>query len=327
MQAIVYSEFGSPDVLHLEEIDKPVPKDREVLVRVRAAAANPLDWHFIRGEPSVMRLMGKPKGRTPGVDLAGQVEQIGASVTEFRVGDEVFGSGRGTFAEYACASVDTVAQKPSSLSYEQAAAIPVAGATALLAVRDHGGLRPGQAVLIDGAAGGIGTFAVQIAKALGGTVTGVCSTSNVDLVRAIGADAVIDYTAEDFAATGRQYDLVLHVAGNRSLQDHRRALTPDGTLVLVGGGIGRDTGGNQTLNTLRTLALVVGRGILSRFLRQRIRMFVTKYRQSDLIFLAELCEAGKVRPVIDRSYPLADAAEAVRHLEAGHARGKVIVIT
>jgi NADPH:quinone reductase-like Zn-dependent oxidoreductase len=182
-------------------------------------------------------------------------------------------------------------------------------------------------VLVDGAAGGIGTFAVQIAKALGANVTGVCSTRNLDLVRSIGADRVIDYTAEDFARNGRQYDLVLHVAGNRSLQDHRRALTPDGTLVLVGGGVGRDTGDNPTLATLGTLAFVVGRGLFSRFLRQRIRMFVAKTRASDLAYLAELCEAGKLTPVIDRSYPLADAAEAIRHVEAGHARGKVIVIT
>jgi len=327
MQAIVYSEFGSPDVLRLEEIDQPIPKDREVLVRVRAAAANPLDWHFIRGEPAAMRLMGKPNGRTPGVDLAGQVEQVGAKVTEFRVGDEVFGSGRGAFAEYACASVDTIARKPKALTYEQAAAIPVAACSALLALRDHGRLRPGQSVLINGAAGGVGTFAVQIAKALGGNVTGVCSTRNVDLVRSIGAERVIDYTAEDFAANGRQYDLVLHIAGNRSLKDHRRALTPDGTLVLVGGGVGRDWGDSATLDMLATLAFVIGRGVFSGFLRQRIRMFVARYRPSDLTFVANLCEAGKVTPVIDRSYPLADAAEAIRHVEGGHARGKVIVIT
>jgi NADPH:quinone reductase-like Zn-dependent oxidoreductase len=328
MQAIVYSEFGSPDVLQLEEIDTPVPKAREVLVKVRAASANPLDWHFIRGEPYAMRLMGRPNGRIPGVDLAGQIEQVGASVTEFRVGDEVFGSGRGAFAEYACASVDNVAGKPRALTYEQAAAIPVAACTALLAVRDHGRLRPRQSVLVNGAAGGVGTFAVQIAKALGGDVTGVCSTSNVDFIRSIGADHVIDYTAEDFARNGRQYDLVLHVAGNRSLTDHRRALTPDGTLVLVGGGVGRDWGdGNATLRMLGTLAFVIGRGVFSRLLRQRIRMFVGTIRQRDLTFLAELCEAGKVTPVVDRSYPLADAAEAIRYLEAGHARGKVIVVT
>jgi len=326
MKAIVYSEFGPPDVLTLTEIAKPVPKDREVLVKVRAAAANPLDWHFIRGEPRVMRLMGKPSNRIPGVDFAGQVEAVGASVTQVRAGDEVFGMGTGTFAEYACANANNVALKPKAITFEQVASMPVAACTALLAVRDHGRLQPGQRVLVNGAAGGVGTFAVQIAKALGGHVTGVCSTRNVKLVRSIGADRVIDYTVEDFASNGARYDLVLHVAGNRSLADHRRALTPGGTLVLVGGGIGRDTGGNQTLNALRTLTIVIGRGIFSRFLRQRIRMFVAKSRPTDLAVLAELCEAGKLTPVIDRAYPLADTAEAIRHLEAGHACGKILLI-
>ena len=326
MQAIVYSRFGPPDVLRLAEIDKPVPKEREVLVSVRAASANPLDWHFIRGEPPLMRLMGKPKDRTPGADFAGIVEAVGTNVTEFRAGDEVFGGCRGAFAEYACGNVDNIAPKPKALTFEQAAAIPVAGCAALTAVRDKGKLRPGQSVLIDGAAGGIGTFAVQIAKALGANVTGVCSTRNLDLVRSIGADDIIDYTAEDFASSGRRYDLVLHVAGNRSLKDHRRALTPDGTLVLVGGGVGRDTGGSPTLNTLGTLAVVIGRGIFARFLRQRIHMFVGKMPASDLAYLAELCETGQLTPVVERSYPLAEAAEAIRYLETGHARGKVIVV-
>lgn len=325
MKAIVYSEFGPPDVLQLAEIDQPTPKAGEVLVKVRAASANPLDWHFIRGEPYAMRLMGKPKRRIPGVDFAGQIESLGANVTQFRAGDEVFGTGRGAFAEYACANAGNVALKPKALTYEQAAAIPVAACTALMAVRDHGKLRPGQSVLVNGAAGGVGTFAVQIAKALGGNVTGVCSTSNLDLVRSIGADHVIDYTDEDFAR-GRQYDVVLHVAGNRSLADHRRALTPDGTLVLVGGGVGRDWGESPTLDMLGTLAFVIGRGIFSRFLHQRIRMFVGKIRHSDLAFLAELSEAGKLRPVIDRSYPLVEAGEAIRHVETGHARGKVVVV-
>jgi NADPH:quinone reductase-like Zn-dependent oxidoreductase len=327
MKAIVYSAFGPPDVLQLAEVARPTPKQREVLVTVRAASANPLDWHFIRGEPPVMRLMGKPNGRIPGADFAGRVESVGADVTQFRVGDDVFGGCQGAFAEYACASVDNIARKPEALSFEQAAAIPVAGCTALMALRDRGQLQSGQTVLVNGAAGGIGTFAVQIAKSLGANVTGVCSTRNLELVRAIGANHVIDYTVEDFAASGRQYDLVLHVAGNRSLADHRRALTPDGTLVLVGGGVGRDTGGSQTLNTLRALAVVTARSIFSPFLRQRVRMFVGKVRASDLACLAEFCEAGKLTPVIDRTYPLPDAADAIRHVEAGHARGKVIVIT
>ena len=325
MKAIVHSEFGPPDVLALAELAKPTPNASEVLVRVRAAAANPLDWHFIRGEPGIMRWMGRPKNRIPGADFAGEIESVGTSVTEFRAGDQVFGTAHGTFAEYVCASAENIARKPSALTHEQAAAIPVAGCTALIALRDKGSLRPGQAVLINGAAGGIGTFAVQIAKALGANVTGVCSTRNLELVRSLGADHVIDYTAEDFASGARQYDLVLHVAGNRSLNDHRRAVAPDGTLVLVGGGIGRDTGGNQTLNTLRTLALVTARSLFARFLRQRIRMFVAKANRSDLELLAQLCETGKVRPVVGHSYPLAQAAEAVRCIEAGHPRGKVIV--
>jgi NADPH:quinone reductase-like Zn-dependent oxidoreductase len=326
VKAIVYSEFGPPDVLALSDIDRPIPKPNEVLLRVRAAAANPLDWHFIRGEPPVMRLMGKPRRRIPGVDLSGDIEAVGANVTQFRVGDEVFGMGSGTFAEHACASTKTLARKPSALTHEHAAAIPVAGTTALIALRDKGELRPGQRVLIVGAAGGVGTFAVQIAKALGAHVTGVCSTRNLELVRSLGADAVIDHTADDFADGRRRYDLVLHVAGNRSLADHRRALTPRGTLVLVGGGIGRDTGGSQTLGTLRALALVAARRPFSRFLRQRIRMFVATARTSDLTYLAELCAAGQVTPHVERTYRLAETAEAIRHLEGGHARGKLIVV-
>ncbi len=327
MKAIVYSQFGPPDVLKLAEIDKPVPKGNEVLVRVHAAAANPLDWHFIRGEPAVMRLMGKPNNRVPGADFAGRIDAVGANVTQFRAGDEVFGAGNGTFAEYTCAKAENIARKPKTLTYEQAAAIPVAGCTALMALRDKGELRSGQSVLINGAAGGVGTFAVQIAKALGADVTGVCGTRNLDFVRSLGADHVIDYTGEDFAAGRRQYDLVLHVAGNRSRKDHRRALTPDGTLVLVGGGVGRDMGGgSQTLDTLGAIALVMGRGLISPLLRQRIRMFVARVRPSDLAYLAGLCETAKLTPVIDRTYPLADAGDAIRLIEAGHARGKVIVV-
>jgi NADPH:quinone reductase-like Zn-dependent oxidoreductase len=322
MKAIVYSEYGPPEVLTLADVDRPAPKPRQVLVKVHAASANPLDWHFIRGEPAVMRLMGKPNRRTPGADFAGVVAEVGADVTQFRAGHEVFGGCEGAFAEYACASVDTLAHKPQALTFEQAAALGVAGCTALIAVRDKGNVRPGQRVLVDGAAGGIGTFAVQLARALGATVTGVCSTRNVDLVRSLGAEHVVDYTVEDFAAGERRYDVVLHVAGNRSLADHRRVLAPAGTLVLVGGGVGRDTGGNQTLNTLRQLAAVT----LAPLRRQRIRMFVAKVCANDLAYLAELCDAGKLVPVIHGTYRLADAAAAVRVLEAGHARGKVIVV-
>jgi NADPH:quinone reductase-like Zn-dependent oxidoreductase len=325
MKAIVYSEFGPPDVLKVAEVPKPTPKTNEVLVRVRAASANPLDWHFIRGEPKVMRLMGRPHNRTPGADFSGQVEAVGAEVTQFHAGDEVFGGANGAFAKYACAKVENLARKPATLTHEQAAALPVAGCTALIAVRDKGAVTAGKSVLVNGAAGGVGTFAVQIAKALGAEVTGVCNTRNLDLVRSIGADRVVDYTVEDFAAQGPRYDVVLHVAGSRSLEDHRRALKPDGTLVLVGSGTGRD-GGSQTLEWLGTIALVMGRGLVSRFLRQRIRMFVARMEPNDLAFLAELCATRKIAPVIDRSYPLADAAEAVRRIEEGHPRGKVLVI-
>jgi NADPH:quinone reductase-like Zn-dependent oxidoreductase len=326
VKAIVYSEFGPPDVLALADRDRPTPKPNEVLVRVRAAAANPLDWHFIRGEPPVMRLMGKPRQRVPGVDFSGDVEAVGANITQLRVGDEVFGMGSGTFAEYACASSQTIARKPSALTHEHAAAIPVAGTTALIALRDKGELRAGQHVLIVGAAGGVGTFAVQIAKALGAHVTGVCSTRNVELVRSLGADDVIDHTADDFADGRRHYDLVLHVAGNRSLADHRRALTTEGTLVLVGSGIGRDTGGSQTLATLRALTLVAVRSPFGRLLRQRIRMFVAKARPSDLSYLANLCDGGKVRPYVERTYRLEETAAAMRHIEGGHARGKLVIV-
>jgi NADPH:quinone reductase-like Zn-dependent oxidoreductase len=326
VRAIVYSRFGPPDVLALTEIDRPTPKPHEVLVKIRAAAANPLDWHFIRGEPPVMRLMGKPRNRVPGVDFAGQVEAVGANVTQFRAGDEVFGTGSGTFAEYACASTQTIAHKPSALKHEHAAAIPVAGTTALIALGDKGELRAGQRVLVVGAAGGVGTFAVQIAKALGAQVTGVCGTRNLQLVRSLGADDVIDHTVEDFADGRRRYDVVLHVAGNRSLADHRRALTPEGTLVLVGGGIGRDTGGSQTLATLRALALVAVRGPFGGLLRQRIRLFVAKTRSSDLDYLAGLCAGGQLAPYVERRYGLEETAEAIRHLEGGHARGKLVVV-
>jgi NADPH:quinone reductase-like Zn-dependent oxidoreductase len=325
MKAIVYSEFGSPDVLRLADVDMPRPNDHEVRVKIRAASANPLDWHFIRGEPRLMRLAGKPRNRIPGADFAGIIDAVGASVRAFQVGDEVFGGCQGAFAEYACADAKHLAMKPAALSFEQAAAMPVAGCTALAALRDEGALRAGQSVLVDGAAGGVGTFAVQIAKAMGARVTGVCSTRNLELVRALGADEVIDYTAEDFAQRGQRYDLVLHVAGNRSIADHRRALAPRGSLVLVGGGVGRDTGGSQTLNTLRAVALVIGRRIFGGLLRQRIRMFVAGMPARDLLHLAELCTAGKLEPVVERTYPLAAAADAIRHLESGHARGKVIV--
>ena len=325
MKAIVHDGYGPPENLELREIDKPALEDDGVRVRVRAASINPVDWHLIRGEPFLIKVMNAfraPKGEVPGIDVAGEVEEVGASVTQFRPGDAVFGRHAGSLAEYVCAGEAKLVPKPAALTWQQAAAIPVAGSTALQAVRDHGQVQPGQRVLVIGAAGGVGTFAVQIAKAFGAHVTGVCSTRNLELVRSIGADDVVDYTAEDFNGNGRRYDVVLQVCGDPSLADLRRAMAPDGTLVLVGGGTGRDEKGDGLLGPLASM--IRGR-LLSWFTRQRFRIFLTKGRSDDLVFLSELVEAGKVTPVIDRSYPLADAAEAIRYLEGGHARGKVIV--
>ena len=324
MKALVHSEFGSPDVLRLADVERPTPKEREVLIKVRAASVNPMDWHLLRGEPRMIRLMGKPKDRVPGVDVAGQIEKVGASVTELRPGDEVFGTCRGAFAEYACAKEKNVVKKPAHLPFDQAAAIPVAVYTAVQAVRDKGRLEPGQSVLINGAAGGVGTFAVQIARALGGVVTGVCSTRNLELVRSLGANHVIDYTAEDFTRGKQRYDLILHIAGNLEVPELRRALAPDGTLVVVGGGVGRDE--NNAIEIIDLLGLLIKGNLLSRFARQRTLMLMANGRRSDLLYAIELIEARKLRSVIDRTYPLAQAAEAIRYLEAGHARGKVIVV-
>ena len=323
MKAIVYDEFGPPAVLRLADVDRATPKDNEVLLKVRAAAVNPLDWHFIRGEPSIMRMSGKPKARIPGVDVAGTVEAVGPKVRQFRPGDEVFGICRGAFAEFVCASAGALARKPARLSFEQAAAMPVAGCTAVRALRDYGRVRPGQSVLVNGAAGGVGTFAVQIAKAFGADVTGVCSARNIELVRSLGADRAIDYAAEDFTRSPRRYDLILNVAGNVKVSDARRALTSRGSLVVVGGGVGRDLDSGITVPGM--LALMVT-ALASRLGRQRISMSLGRAIRSDeLEFLAKLVETGKLTPVIDRTYSLADTADAVRYLEAGHARGKVTV--
>jgi NADPH:quinone reductase-like Zn-dependent oxidoreductase len=320
MQAIVNRKYGSPDDLKLQEIDKPVVDDDGVLVRVRAASVNPYDWHFMRGLPYLARPMlglRGPKQSVRGVDVAGQVEAVGKNVTQFRPNDEVFGAGwSGSLAEYVRGGENDFTPKPASLTFEQAAALPMAGCTALQALRDRGQLQPGQSVLINGAAGGVGTFAVQIAKDLGGDVTGVCSTSNVDMVRSIGADHVVDYTREDFARSDRRYDLVLDLVANRSLSDLRRALTPEGTLLLSGGGGGR---------LLGPLALMLRARVRSRFVDQRLLSFLAQLRKEDLVALTELVEAGKITPVIDRTYPLSEAPEAIRYLEAGHARGKVVI--
>lgn len=322
MKAIVQSEYGSPDgVLKLQDINKPTPGENEVLVRVRAAALNPLDWHDVRGLPYFLRLgngLLKPKNRVPGVDLAGHVEAVGEKVSQFQPGDEVFGACRGACAEYACGTEKGLFQKPAELTFEQAAAVPVAALTALQALRDRGKMQPGQRVLIVGASGGVGTFAVQIARSLGAEVCGVCSTRNVEMVRSLGADQVIDYTQEDFTQSGQRFDLIVDTAGTHSLLDCRRALVPRGTYVVVGAPSGR---------WLKGLDRFVKAVVLSLFVSQRMVPFITAMNKEDLGVLKELIEAGKVKPVIDRSYTLSETPEAIRYVEEGHARGKVVITT
>src|SRR3954468_14409855 len=319
MKAIVQANYGSPDVLQLRDIDKPVLKDAEVLVRVRAAAVNIGDWHLLRGVPYVMRaLFGlrKPRRAVPGLDIAGQVEAVGSSVEQFRPGDDVFGWCRGAFAEYARAAENNLLSKPANLTFEQSAAVGDSAFTALAAVRDQGKVQPGQRVLVNGASGGVGTFAVQIAKSFGADVTGVCSTSNVELVRSIGADEVIDYTSEDFTKSGSRYDVMLDLIGNRSLSDCRRALTPRGTYVLVGvRDMGRWLGLSRQFKAL----------LLSPFVRQRMRVFVVRHNKEDLAVLKELVEAVKVAPIIDRRYELSEVAEALRQQGEGHTQGKIVI--
>jgi NADPH:quinone reductase-like Zn-dependent oxidoreductase len=322
MKAVVQDTYGSPDVLELRDIDRPVPKHNEVLVRVHAAGVDPGVWHLMTGLPYLVRVMGfglrTPKVRIRGQDVAGRVEAVGTNVTRFRPGEEVFGIGDGSFAEYVRARPDKLAPKPANLTFEQAAAVPISALTALQALRDKGVVQPGQTVLIIGAAGGVGSFAVQLAKAFGAEVTGVCSTTKLDLVRSIGADHVIDYTREDFTDGARHWDLIVDTAGRRSLAQLRRALTRRGTLVIVGGeGGGRWLGGFDRL--------ILRAPILSAFVRQRLRPLISKERSEDLLVLKELIEAGKLTPVIDRTYPLSEAPEAIRHLEAGHARGKIVI--
>ena len=321
MRAIIQDRYGSPDALKLREIEKPVAGATDVLVRVHAAGVSPGVWHLMKGEPYIMRLTGLglrgPKAR-PGGDFAGTVEAVGTNVSQFQPGDEVFGAADGAFAEYLCARENQIAAKPKNLTFEQAAAVPDSGRTALRGLRDVGAIKSGQRVAIVGAAGGIGTFAVQIAKALGAEVTGVCSATKTDLVLSLGADHAIDYTKEDFADGGQRYDLILDTAGRRSLSHLRRALAPEGTLVLIGGeGGGRLLGGiNRQLGAM----------MRSAFVRQRLVAPVyLKHPREDLGSLKELIEAGKVEPVIDRTFPLSETAEAIRHWERGHARGKIVV--
>lgn len=319
MKAIVYHNYGSPDVLQYKEVAKPTPGDGEVLIKVRAASVNPLDWRVMRGRPYFIRLMTglrKPKETRIGVDVAGQVEAVGGSVTGFKPGDEVFGACEGALAEYACASESALVTKPENVTFEQAAAVNVAACTALQGLRDSGRIQAGQKVLINGAAGGVGTFAVQIAKAYGAEVTGVCSARNAEMVRSIGADHVIDYTQEDFTKSGRRYDLLFDLIGNRPLSACRRALSPDGTYVVAGGPDG---------GWLGPLRPMLKAPVLSPLVSQKLVMLMSKVSQEDLVVIRGLMEEGKVRPVIDRRYSLSEVPEAIRYLEEGHARGKVVV--
>jgi NADPH:quinone reductase-like Zn-dependent oxidoreductase len=319
MKAIVYCDYGLAN-LKLQQVEKPVPTDDQILVRVRAASVNPYDWHFIEGTPYIMRVLGvglrKPKDTRLGVDFSGTVEAVGKNVTQFKAGDEVFGGRGGAFAEYVCPrATRAVALKPSNVTFEQAASVNIAGITALQALRDKGKVQPGQKVLINGASGGVGTFAVQIAKAFGAEVTGVGSTGKVDVVRSLGADHVLDYTDDDI--DGRRYDVVLDTGGHRSLRRLRRSLTPRGTLVIVGS----ETGGRWLGGFDRTIRAL----LLSPFVGQKLAPLASSENAADLIVLTELIESGQVRSVVDRSYPLEEAAAAIRHLLDGKARGKVVV--
>jgi len=319
MQAIIHSRYGPPDALELQDVERPSVTEDGVLVRVQAAAVGKGDWLTVQGLPYVARLrygLPKPKHPVPGFDVAGQVEAVGTNATRLQPGDEVFGWCDGSFAEYASVPEGQLALKPTNLTFEQAAAVPISGFAALQALRDTGGVQPGQQVVIIGASGGVGSFAVQLAKAYGAKVTGVCGTRSVDMVRSIGADHIIDYTQQDFTRTGQRYDLILEMARNRSLADLRRALTPKGTLVLVGG-----SGGRWFMGTGRTLRAVA----VSPFVGQRLRSFFSKPRGADLVVLKELIEAGKVTPVIDRTFPLSETPEAIRYVGERSTQGKTVI--
>ena len=323
MKAIVYCDYGLNN-LKLEQIEKPTPTDDQLLVRVRAASLNPYDWHFVEGTPYVMRAMGvglrKPKDTRLGVDFAGTVEAVGKNVTQFKPGDEVFGGRGGAFAEYVCPrATRAVAMKPANVSFEEAAAVNIAGITAVQGLRDKGKVQAGQKVLINGASGGVGTFAVQIAKSLGAEVTGVCSTRNVDLVKSLGADHVIDYTKEDFTKGAERYDVMLDNVGNRSLSECKGVLTPKGKYVLVGGGGASDQG------FLGGLGKALWAVVYSKFVNQQMGMMLADANQKDLTVLGDMMQSGKVKAVIDRTYKLDQVPEAIRYLEQGHARGKVII--
>src|SRR5271157_1313405 len=335
MKAAVYTRYGPPDVVQIVDVEMPVPKDNEVLIKVRAASLNPIDGGLMKGNPYSARILfglRKPKDTRPGRDVAGQVEAVGRNVTQFKPGDEVFGSCisdpqdsgaqvwihcQGAFAEYVCAPESTLVTKPDNVTFEQAASVCVAALTALQGLRDKGHIQPGQRVLINGAAGGVGTFAVQIAKWFGADVTGVCSTRNVDMVRSIGADRVIDYTQEDFTKSGQRYDLILDCVGNHSLSACRRVLNPKGIYIAVGGPSGPWMIG--------PLASAITAAVLSRFASQKLVMVLMRRNKEDLTIMYELMKTGKVTPVIDKHYRLSEVPEAIRYLEEGHARGKVVI--
>jgi NADPH:quinone reductase-like Zn-dependent oxidoreductase len=324
MKAVIYTQFGPPDVLQINEIEKPMPKDNEVLLKVRAASVNPYDWHMIRGTPFLMRVMmaglRKPKDPRVGIDCAGTVEAVGKDVTQFKPGDDVFGGKSGALADYLCIPADGgIALKPANVTFEQAAGVQVAGCTALQALRDTGKVQAGQNVLINGASGGVGTFAVQIGKSMGAQVTGVCSTRNVELVRSLGADRVIDYTTEDFTKSDERYDVIIDNVGTQPLSGFRAVLKPKGIYIMIGAG-GPDEGG--LIGPMGRLTQTL---LMSPFIGQKMGMMMAKASQSDLKVLADLMQAGKVTTVIDRAYPLSEVREAVRYLESGRARGKVIV--
>lgn len=322
MKAIVHDRYGAPEVLRFDDVDQPVPGEHEVLVRVHAAAINARDWHAMRGDPYLARLsfgLRRPKVRIRGTDFAGRVAAVGSRVTRFRPGDEVYGEADAAFAEYVTVPDDVVAAKPANLTFAQAAAIPLAANTALMGLRDVARVRPGQRVLINGASGGVGTFAVQLAKSYGAHVTGVCSTRNAELVRSLGADEIVDYTRADFAAGPGRYDVVFDLVGNRSLTELRRALTPTGTLILSGGGV--SSGGSL----IGPIGLVVRGQLLARFLRQRVITLAAKPGRDNLATLRDLAEAGTLTPIIDRTLPLSETAEAIRYVEEEHARAKVVL--
>jgi NADPH:quinone reductase-like Zn-dependent oxidoreductase len=321
MKAVVYRCYGSPEVVKFEDVPTPAPADDRMIIKVQAASVNPLDWHFMRGKPYIMRPMagiGAPKDSRLGVDFAGTVQTVGKDVRSFKPGDEVFGGADGAFAEYVSVrGAGSVAHKPANVSFEQAAAVPIAGITALQALRDQGKVQAGQKVLINGASGGVGTFAVQIAKAMDAEVTGVCSTRNLELVKSLGADHVIDYTREDFTRSAEKYDVIVDNVGSHSASEYRRVLKPDGKLVIVGGSSdGQWLGG---------MSGAIRAKLLSPFVSQQMSFFLAHLNPMDLEYLAGLLQNGKLNPVIDRRYPLKDSAEAIRYLEAGHARGKVII--